>query len=88
MYLWFLFLLMHRVCHLDEFSSLTSLNLSHNRITDISFLRNVNTLVELNLSMNDIADITALPSLVSLSVLHLNDNKVIRLRLLFSYTFW
>ena len=65
-----------RVCDLRQFRLLANVNLSHNKLRDLSFLSDESNIVELNMSSNRIEQLSTLPSLVSLNILHLNENKV------------
>jgi len=58
------------------FSRLTILNLNNNRISDISFIKNMKQLVELDLSQNQLSSIEALGELTELKVLNLYNNKI------------
>ena len=66
----------NRIGGIHALQSLVQLNLSHNRLSEISFLSYLPSVVEVNLSMNEITSIASMPSLVSLQILRLNDNKV------------
>ena len=57
-----------------ETYAITTLNLSDNKITDISSLEKVTSLTTLDLSKNDITDITAIGKLTTLKTLDLTNN--------------
>ncbi|MEG5231447.1 leucine-rich repeat domain-containing protein [Microcoleus sp. B3-D3] len=57
-------------------SSMTRLDLSDNRITDISSLGSLTNLTTLHLNNNRITDISFLGSLTNLTTLHLNNNRI------------
>ncbi|MFS1513734.1 leucine-rich repeat domain-containing protein [Chengkuizengella sp. SCS-71B] len=56
--------------------NLTDLDLSENRITDISILSNLTKLTSLNLYDNEITDISILANLTKLTSLNLDDNEI------------
>ncbi len=62
---------------IQYFKSLKTLNLGHNKITDISAIKNLIKLERLELYFNKITDISAVNSLVKLEDLVLDKNKVI-----------
>ncbi|CAL6109502.1 Conserved_hypothetical protein [Hexamita inflata] len=63
--------------HLVSFlTNLTELNLSGNKISDISAISKLKNLKKVNLSINRIKDISALQSLPDLTHLHLTYNKL------------
>jgi internalin A len=57
-------------------SSMTTLHLSNNQITDISVLGSLTNLTTLHLSNNQITDISSLGSLINLTRLELCDNQI------------
>ena len=57
-------------------TSLTSLNLSFNDITDISTLEDLTSLTSLNLWFNELSDISALEKLTALTSLNLSENYI------------
>jgi Leucine-rich repeat (LRR) protein len=61
---------------LGHCTSLTSLDLRHNRISDISPLANLTSLVELYIADNQISDVSPLAGLTSLTVLNLVANQI------------
>ncbi|MCP0887837.1 MucBP domain-containing protein [Ligilactobacillus sp. WILCCON 0076] len=61
---------------LEYATSLTSLNISGNQISDISPLAKLSSLTDLNLSDNQISDISPIANLKSLTYLNLNFNKI------------
>ncbi|MEG5032177.1 leucine-rich repeat domain-containing protein [Microcoleus sp. AT3-D2] len=67
-------------------SSMTTLDLSDNRITDISFLGSLTNLTTLHLGHNEITDISILGSLTNLTTLHLGGNKITDISILGSLT--
>jgi internalin A len=67
-------------------SSMTELNLSLNKITDISSLGSLTNLTTLNLNSNKITDISFLGSLTNLTTLHLNSNQITDISFLGSLT--
>ena len=60
----------------DGLTSLTTLNLGSNSISDISTLAGLTSLTTLNLSANSISDISALSKLTSLTTLNLSANSI------------
>ena len=60
----------------DGFTSLTTLQLQNNAISDISVLEHLTSLTTLNLGSNSISDISALEHLTHLKYLYLNSNSV------------
>ncbi|TAH31613.1 MAG: leucine-rich repeat domain-containing protein [Oscillatoriales cyanobacterium] len=67
-------------------SSMTTLNLSSNRITDISFLGSLTNLTTLYLGDNQITDISFLRSLTNLTTLYLDNNQITDISFLGSLT--
>jgi len=67
-------------------SSITTLNLYNNQITDISFLGSLTNLTTLNLYHNRITDISFLGSLINLTKLYLNNNQITDISILGSLT--
>jgi|GEM_PF-1569903 len=61
---------------LEQLTTLSELNLSHNQIKDISSLAKLNQLVRLNLTNNQISDVSALRILNSLKKLFLSSNQI------------
>ncbi len=61
---------------IEKLTELTSLKLSDNNISDISFLSSLKKLTSLDLSKNDISDISPLKKLTSLRTLHLDGNDI------------
>lgn len=61
---------------LEYATSLTSLNLSGNQISDISPLAKLSSLTDLNLGDNQISDISPIAKLNSLTDLNLSDNQI------------
>ncbi|MEG3910478.1 leucine-rich repeat domain-containing protein, partial [Microcoleus sp. w2-18aC6] len=61
---------------LGSLTNLTTLNLYHNQITDISALRKLTNLTTLHLGGNQITDISALRKLTNLTTLDLCRNKI------------
>jgi hypothetical protein len=60
---------------LSEFSNITSLDLSYNRIKDIKFIQTLISLKELYLCHNHIDSLLPLEKLINLSILCINKNK-------------
>ncbi len=60
----------------QDLTNLTTLNLSHNKITDISFLKDLTNLTTLNLSNNQITNYSFLKYLTNLTTLYLYNNKI------------
>jgi internalin A len=67
-------------------SSMTTLNLGSNEITDISFLGSLTNLTTLNLGHNQITDISFLGSLTNLTTLDLYNNQITDISFLGSLT--
>jgi internalin A len=67
-------------------SSMTELNLGHNRITDISFLGSLTNLTTLYLNDNRITDFSFLGSLTNLTTLYLGCNHITDISFLGSLT--
>jgi internalin A len=67
-------------------SSMTTLYLKNNIITDISCLASLTNLTTLHLGENQITDISFLGSLTNLTTLHLNSNKITDISILGSLT--
>jgi len=67
-------------------SSMTELDLRHNRITDISILGSLTNLTTLYLNNNRITDISFLGSLTNLTTLHLGYNQITDISFLGSLT--
>lgn len=61
---------------LTDLKNLKSLNLSHNNVNDVNFLKNLNKLEDLNLSFNRIQEIKNLDYLKKLKILRLSNNKI------------
>ncbi len=61
---------------IGKLTELTSLKLSDNNISDISFLSSLKKLTSLDLSKNEIDDISPLQKLTSLRTLHLDGNEI------------
>ena len=70
----------------QKLSSLTSLSLSNNKISDIKPLESLTKLIVLNLSGNQINDIKSLQSLTNLTGLGLNNNQISDIKSLQSLT--
>ena len=65
------------IANLDGINcNLQSLNLSHNKLLNVSNLNVFGSLIELNLSFNNISHLNGLDKLSFLQILHLNDNKI------------
>lgn len=64
---------------IENLTKLTTLSLSHNKITNISQLQKLTNLKKLYLDSNSIEDITNLKYLVNLEELSIRDNKVTNL---------
>lgn len=62
---------------LSGMSNLQRVSLNNNKLTDISFLKNLVNVESLNLSKNSISDINALASMNKLNNIYLQDNKII-----------
>ena len=60
----------------DGLTALTTLDLTHNTITDISTLANLTSLTMLDMAQNAISDISALKKLTALTTLNLNHNAI------------
>jgi len=67
-------------------SSMTTLDLTNNQITDISFLGSLTNLTTLHLNHNQITDISFLGSLTNLTTLHLSWNRITDISFLGSLT--
>jgi internalin A len=67
-------------------SSMTTLDLGSNEITDISFLGSLTHLTTLYLEYNEITDISSLGSLTHLTTLYLDDNQITDISALRSLT--
>ena len=61
---------------LGRISDLTTLNLSGNDLTDVSFLERLTSLTELDLSRNQLTDVSFLEGLTSLTELDLSRNQL------------
>ena len=61
---------------IENFTSLTNLNLSRNSISNISCLSSLNNLNTLNLSNNVIGNVEGIKELATLTTLNLNSNKI------------
>jgi internalin A len=61
---------------INYLNSLTTLFLSDNTISNISFLNNLKALINLNLSNNEISDITILKEFTQLTHLNLENNQI------------
>ncbi|TPG32933.1 leucine-rich repeat domain-containing protein [Flavobacterium pectinovorum] len=61
---------------LDENSNIVSLSLIHNKISNISFLKNFPFLKSLNLSYNQILDISGIENLQGLESINLSGNQI------------
>ncbi len=64
------------ISHLKNFKSLTTLELSGNKISDISHLKDLKNITELNLGNNQISDVSSLKDLKNLTTLNLNNNQI------------
>ena len=71
---------------IELLTSLTKLDLSNTKVSDISALSNLTSLTELDLSNTKVSDISALTSLTSLTHLNLNYTKVSDISALTSLT--
>ena len=71
---------------IELLTSLTKLDLSNTKVSDISALSNLTSLTELDLSNTKVSDISALTNLTSLSRLNLNYTKVSDISALTSLT--
>ena len=60
----------------DSKNEIVELNLSENKISDVSFLHNFNSLIVLSLNNNLILDISPLESLILLEDLNLSNNQI------------
>ena len=69
-----------------ELSSLTTLDLDNNQISDIKPLESLTNLIVLSLENNKISDIKPLAYLTKLTVLNLGDNKISDIKPLASLT--
>ena len=65
---------------ISNLTSLKSINLSSNNISDLSEFKNLENLRELRLHNNSISDISALSNLKNLSVLYLYNNAISNLK--------
>lgn len=65
---------------IEDCKFIISLSLSHNQITDISFLENFHQIEYLDLDFNNISNIHPIENITSLTNLYLNDNKISNLR--------
>src|SRR4028118_1886206 len=70
----------------QKLSSLTTLDLNNNQISDIKPLESLTNLKELNLRFNSISDIEPLESLTNLTGLALSDNSISDIKPLQSLT--
>jgi len=75
-YLWLKDLSIESIEDIVHFKNLVSLNLSKNKITDISILKELTRLKYLDLSLNNINDISALSGMAELKELYINNNKI------------
>ena len=66
----------HNIKPLSLITGLQTLDLSNNRVEDISFLSSMTSLQNLNLSNNQVEDISFLSSMTSLQNLNLSNNQV------------
>lgn len=73
--------------HLNGLNSLTHLNLTNNKITDISDLNGLNSLTFLGLLKNKITNVSFLNKLDALESLFLNDNQITDISLNFLRSF-
>ncbi|WP_051542158.1 cell wall-binding repeat-containing protein [Clostridium lundense] len=62
--------------NISKLTNLTSLKLSHTRISSLSFLKDLVNLTELDLSKNNIGSVSDLAKLKKLKTLYLNDNTI------------